>query len=51
MQIEQDAFPDPWSEGDFIRALRQPEVIGMVAEEADVVTGYVIYELHKKKLI
>ena len=49
-EIEQKSNRFPWSEEDFIRCLRQRNCIGMVAEHADRVVGYMIYELHKKRL-
>jgi len=48
--IECDSFEFPWSEEDFIRCLRQRNCIGMVAEHAERVVGFMIYELHKTHL-
>ena len=48
--IEQEAFEFPWSEADFTRCLRQRNCIGMVAEMADSVVAFMIYELHRTKL-
>lgn len=39
-----------WSEEDFLRNLRQRNVIGMVVEKGEAVVGYIIYELHKHKI-
>ena len=50
LQIEAEGFEFPWSEDDFIRCLRQRNCIGMVAEHADRVVGFMIYELHKTRL-
>jgi ribosomal-protein-alanine N-acetyltransferase len=50
LDIESDGFEFPWSEDDFIRCLRQRNCIGMVAEHADRVVGFMIYELHKTRL-
>jgi ribosomal-protein-alanine N-acetyltransferase len=50
LQIEQDCFAFPWSEEDFLRCLRQRNCIGMVAEQGDQISGFMIYELHKNKL-
>jgi ribosomal-protein-alanine N-acetyltransferase len=50
LEIECDGFEFPWSEEDFIRCLRQRNCIGMVAEHADRVVGFMIYELHKTRL-
>lgn len=49
--IEQDD-PRPWSETDFLKNLRDRQIIGMVAErtirpDTHFVVGYVVYELGK----
>lgn len=48
--IEQEAFEFSWSEEEFTRCLRQRNCIGMVAEMADSVVAFMIYELHRSKL-
>ncbi len=48
--IEREAFEFPWSEEDFTRCLRQRNCIGMVAELADSVVAFMIYELHRSRL-
>lgn len=50
LQIEDQSFPDPWVEQEFIHHLRQRDTIGMVSEINDQVVGYMIYELHKSRL-
>jgi ribosomal-protein-alanine N-acetyltransferase len=50
LEIEQEAFEFPWSEEDFTRCLRQRNCIGMVAEMAESVVAFVIYELHRSRL-
>jgi ribosomal-protein-alanine N-acetyltransferase len=50
LDIESHSFEFPWSEDEFIRALRQRNCIGMVAELNEVVVGFMIYELHKNRL-
>lgn len=50
LDIESDSFEFPWSEEDFINCLRQRNCIGMVADYADRVVGFMIYELHKTRL-
>lgn len=50
LDIEAEGFEFPWTEEDFIRALRQRNVIGMVAERDDAVVGFMVYELHKTRL-
>ena len=46
-EIEQRCFPNPWNEHDFLRALRQRNIIGLVAETNDSIVGFEIYEFHK----
>lgn len=48
--IERESFEFPWSEEDFTRCLSQRNCIGMVAEMADSVVAFMIYELHRAKL-
>jgi [ribosomal protein S18]-alanine N-acetyltransferase len=50
LSIEDQSFEFPWSEEEFIRALRQRNCIGMVAELNEIVVGFMIYELHKNRL-
>jgi [ribosomal protein S18]-alanine N-acetyltransferase len=50
LQIEKDCFQFAWTKDEFIRALRQRECIGMVAELNDEIVGYMIYELHKNRI-
>jgi ribosomal-protein-alanine N-acetyltransferase len=50
LPIERASFEFPWSENDFINALRQRNIIGMVAELDEVVVGYMIYELHPNRI-
>lgn len=50
LAIEAESFEFPWSPDDFTRCLRQRNCIGMVAELADSVVAFVIYELHRQSL-
>jgi ribosomal-protein-alanine N-acetyltransferase len=50
LAIEQASFEFPWFEEEFVRCLRQRNCIGMVAEHAERVVGFMIYELHKTRL-
>lgn len=50
LSIEREAFEFPWSDEDFSRCLRQRNCIGMVAEIADSVVAFMIYELHRSRL-
>ena len=50
LAIEYDSFDNPWSESDFLAALRQRNCIGLVAERDDRIVGFMIYELHKHRL-
>lgn len=49
-RIENESFYNPWREIDFIRCLRQRACIGVVAECDDVVVGFMVYEMHSKRL-
>jgi len=48
--IEREAFEFPWSDDEFTGCLRQRNCIGMVAEMADSIVAFMIYELHRTKL-
>ena len=48
--IENASFEYPWTKGDFLNALRQRNVIGMVAEHQDMVIGYMVYELFPERI-
>jgi ribosomal-protein-alanine N-acetyltransferase len=50
LQIERESFQGPWTEDDFLGALRNRNVIGMVAEHGGKVVGFLIFALHKAKL-
>lgn len=50
LEIEQLCFPNPWTEDDFIRALRQRFCIGKIAETEDQILGFMVYELHKTRI-
>jgi ribosomal-protein-alanine N-acetyltransferase len=52
-EIEQLMFEHPWSQDDFIRCLRQRQVIGLVAVDAggDDVLGFCLYELFPNRLL
>lgn len=50
LMIERASFPDPWTEADFLSALRQRNCIGMVAERDGVIVGHMIYTLHDSRM-
>ena len=50
IDIERASFEFAWTEEDFLCCLRQRNCIGMVAEAAGDIVGFMIYELHKDKL-
>jgi len=50
LSIEEQSFEFPWSDEDFTRCLRQRNCIGMVAEIADSVVAFMVYELHRGRL-
>lgn len=47
LDIEQVSFVNPWSEEEFLKWLRQRNVIGMVAEQDGRLFGYMVYEFSK----
>ena len=50
LAIEHDSFDWPWTEDDFVRHLRQPDVIATVAEVDNRIAGYIVYQLNPKWL-
>ena len=50
LAIEGGCFDHPWTEEDFLQALRQRNCIGMIAEHEERVIGFMIYELHRSRL-
>lgn len=50
LEIEQLGFDHPWTEDDLIRAIRDRHTIGMVAEDGRDVLGFMVYELHPKRI-
>lgn len=48
--IESQVFDFPWSEDDFLAALRERNCIGMVADFNGVVTGYMVYSVRRSRL-
>ena len=47
MEIENHSFENPWIIEQFQRHLRRPPGIMLVAEKADRVVGYVLYEINQ----
>ena len=51
LAIERESFQFPWREDDFVRCLRQRNIIGCVAELDNRVAGFVVYErLHNSSI-
>ncbi len=50
LEIENNSFEFPWSHLEFVRFLRTPGNIGMVAEIDDEVVGYMVYELRRREI-
>jgi ribosomal-protein-alanine N-acetyltransferase len=50
LAVERASFPHPWTEDDFLEALRHRKCIGMVAEHGEKVVGYMLYELKKHSI-
>jgi ribosomal-protein-alanine N-acetyltransferase len=51
LRVEAEAFPEPWSEDDFLKLLRQRNAVGVVAEHGTEIVGYLLYELHKGRVV
>ena len=51
LEIENLCFEFPWSEEDFIRCLRQRNVMGLAAEVGPRVAGMMLYEIHSTRLV
>lgn len=49
-RIEEESFPHPWSEEDFLTCLRKRNCIGMVAEYDGEIVGFMVYDLCKDRL-
>lgn len=52
LRIERAGNRTPWTEDDFLYALRQRNIIGMVAEDTTTgrIVGHMMYSLHAKHL-
>lgn len=50
LNVEKESFADPWDEEEFVRCLRDRNCIGQVAEVADLVAGFIVYELQKGRI-
>lgn len=48
--IECQGFLNPWTQNDFLSALRERNIIGMVAKHGHKIVGFMVYELQKKEL-
>lgn len=46
LDIEKHSFSHPWTEEEFLTCLRQPNCIGAVYDDGEVL-GFMIYELHR----
>lgn len=51
LEIDSETPGGLWTEDDFIRCLRKRNCIGMVAEASDEIVAFMVYELHKKRLV
>ena len=50
LAIDSECFADAWAEEDLVRVMGQKNVIGFVAERAETIVGFVIYEFHPDRL-
>ena len=48
--IEDRSFEYPWTRDEFWRCLRTRDCMSLVAEHAQAVAGYVVYEIHDDRL-
>lgn len=45
LTIDVASFGQPWTEDEFLKLLRERNIIGMVAERGEKIVGFMIYEL------
>jgi ribosomal-protein-alanine N-acetyltransferase len=50
-RIDFECYPQPWCVNEILECLKQRNVIGMVFEVGKDIAGYMIYELHKSRLV
>lgn len=50
IEIEEDSFEYPWNKNDFVESLRKSNTIGFVAEQNEIIIGYLIYALNKNNI-
>lgn len=50
LAIEEQSFEFPWSDEEFRRCIRQQNCIGLVAEAAGRIVGFVFYEIDRSQL-
>lgn len=50
LAIEEKSYSDPWQESDFVSALRQRNIVGVVVEDDKYnIYGYMFYELRQNE--
>lgn len=49
LAIDAAGYNEPWLEEDFLRVLRQRNVIAMIAEHGTAVIGFMVYEVHGRR--
>lgn len=50
LALEHQNCEFPWEEKDFLTALREKNTIAMVAETGETVSGFILYELHRRRI-
>lgn len=50
MLIDDESFDSPWTDGAFLRVLRQRNCIGVVAEQGGQIVGFMIYALLRNSI-
>ena len=53
MRIEHASFEFPWTEQEFTKCLKRKTIhrntFGLIAEQKEIVVGYLIYQLHRRR--
>lgn len=50
LDIEWSSFGDPWTEAEFMTALKKRNMIGTVYESENTIQGFMLYTLHQGRL-
>ena len=50
LTVENLCFPSPWSEGDFVRCMKERNHAGMLAELEGMLAGFFVYALYRDRI-